>query len=339
MHDSDNHDPSSEDSLGEKLANLGKAIAPFIPKYRNIRKVCDRLLGDVPEAAFDALVSRLRLSQTRSQAEAIRTIIQRSGLPQSVAYEMVRKQAAIDTLAADALARIAQDDLSNIGSTDETGTTADTPDEWFDIFRREAVDRSSEDIRETFVRILAGEIRQPGTFSVGTLRILGTIDTSTAEKFLRAASVCMSLEQGDARIPAVGGGLGQNCLQDIGLSFSVLTLLTENGLLHPEYNSYMQYGPIHERITAGVQLPPNVQIPPNTQIPFRHQGKLWQLLGTSDATRVKSIRVVGAAFTTAGRELLEIVDIDPMPEFTTRLKDHFAKSNYEMVEVKDGRDT
>ena len=333
MHDSDDHDSSSEDNLGEDLANLGKAIAPFVPKYRNIRKVCSRLLGDVPEAAFDALVARLRLSQTRSQAEAIRTIIECSGLPPSVAYEMVRKQEAIDTLAADALGRIAQDDVSN------TGSTEDTPDEWFDVFRREAVDRSSDDIRETFVRILAGEIRQPGTFSVGTLRILGTIDTSTAEKFLRAASVCMSLEQSDARVPAVGGELGQNCLQDIGLPFSVLTLLTENGLLHPDYSCYMPYGPINDRIPAGVQLPPNVQIPPNTQIPFRHQGKLWRLLGTSDATRVKSIRVVGAAFTTAGRELLEIVDIDPMPEFTTRLKDHFAKSNYEMVEVKDGGDT
>ena len=178
-------------------------------------------------------------------------------------------------------------------------------------------------------------------FPWGRLRILGTIDTSTAEKFLRAASVCMSLEDNDARIPAVGGQLGQNCLQDIGLSFSVLILLTENGLLHPDYSCYGTYGPIHDLISDEARsiVSPNDLPPPNAQMPFRHQGKMWQLLGTSDAMRVKSIRVEGAAFTTAGRELLKIVDIEPMPEFTTRLKDHFAKSNYEMMELKDGGDT
>ena len=48
----------SEDNWGENLANLGTAIAPFVPKFRNLRKVRDRLLGDVTEAAFDALVAR-----------------------------------------------------------------------------------------------------------------------------------------------------------------------------------------------------------------------------------------------------------------------------------------
>ena len=50
---------------------------------------------------------------------------------------------------------------------------------------------------------------------------------------------------------------------------------------------------------------------------------------------MKSVQVVGAAFTTAGRELLKVVDIESMPEFTAQLKAHFAKSNYEMVEVAE----
>ena len=319
-------DAPPEETRGENLANLGKAIAPFMPKFRNLRKVRDRLLGDVTDAGFDALVSRLRLSQTRSQAEAIRTIMECSGLPPSVASEMASKQAAIDTLAADAIGRIAQDEIPSTDPTAKTRTTDDTPDEWFDVYRREAVDRSSGELREAFVRVLEGEIRQPGAFSVQTLRILGTISTLTAEKFLRAASVCMSQAHDDARIPALGGALGKNCLKDIELNFDVLTLLTENGLLRPDYACYMPYGPIHEP-NSGVQLPPNAQIP------FRHQGRQWALLGASDALRVKSIHVIGAAFTTAGRELLKVVDIEPMPEFTARLKTHFAQKNYEMVEV------
>ena len=73
----------------------------------------------------------------------------------------------------------------------------------------------------------------PGRFSVQTLRVLGTISTATAERFSRAASLSMSRDSDDARIPAVGGALNNNCLKDVGLSFDVLTLLTENGLLHP----------------------------------------------------------------------------------------------------------
>ena len=56
-----NDDTQSDNNWAENLANLGKAIGPFLPKFRNLRKVRDRLLGDVTEAAFDALVSRLRL--------------------------------------------------------------------------------------------------------------------------------------------------------------------------------------------------------------------------------------------------------------------------------------
>ena len=101
-------------------------------------------------------------------------------------------------------------------------------------------------MREAFVRVLEGEIRNPGAFSVQTLRVLGTISTATAEKFRRAASVCMSRESHDARIPALGGQLGTNCLEDVGLSFDVLTQLTENGLLHPDYACWMPYGRIHD---------------------------------------------------------------------------------------------
>ena len=90
----------------------------------------------------------------------------------------------------------------------------------------------------------------------------------------------------------------------------------------------MMYGPIHDANQG-------VRVPPNTQLPFRHQGRRWVLVGASDALAVKSIHVAGAAFTTAGRELLKVVDIEPMPDFTTQLRADFAKSNYEMVEVAE----
>ena len=61
----DDDTPPEEDWAGN-LANLKDAIAPFLRKFRNLGKVRERLLGDVADAGFDALVARLRLSQARS---------------------------------------------------------------------------------------------------------------------------------------------------------------------------------------------------------------------------------------------------------------------------------
>ncbi|MCY4015496.1 MAG: DUF2806 domain-containing protein [Gammaproteobacteria bacterium] len=319
-------DNPPEDGLGEKFADLGRAIAPFVPKFPNLRKVQQRLLGDVPDAAFGALVARLRLSQARSQSEAITTLVERTGLPPAVAYEMVTKQERLDGLVGPALARIAHDPDP---STESTQTDAVTDDDWFEVYRREAADRGEGEMRAAFIRVLEGEIRKPGTFSVHALRILGTISTRTAERFRRAASVAISKDN-DTRVPAVNGGLGNNCLRDIGLSYDVLTELTENGLVRPDYGSRMPYGPIHE--ATSVQ-----ELPPNLQLPFQHQSRWWALVGTTEETKVKALRVQGAAFTVAGRELLSVVDLEPLPEFTERLKAHFVKSKYEMREAPAGR--
>ena len=183
-------------------------------------------------------------------------------------------------------------------------------------------------MRAAFIRVLEGEIRKPGTFSVHALRILGTISTGTAESFRRAASIAISKDN-DARVPAVDGQLGNNCLLDIGLSYDVLTELTENGLVRPDYRSGMPYGPIHEA-NAGQMLPANLQLP------FHYQGRWWALVGTTAKTETKALRVEGAAFTVAGRELLSVVDLEPLPEFTERLKAHFVTNKYEMREAPRG---
>ena len=320
----DDETPAADDALETKLANLGKAVTAFFPHFSNLRKVRDRLLGDVSDAAFDALVSRLRLYETRNRAEAIRTAIDRTGLPPSAVHEMFNKQESVDTLVASALEHIAEN-TNRPEEPRDTDVTSD--DEWFDVFRREASDRSAGEMREAFVRVLAGEVQQPGSFSVQTLRVLGAISTTTAARFRRAASVSISQELlEDARIPAVGGSLGNNSLSDIGLSFDVLTELTENGLMHPDYACWKQYGPLHE-------FNPGKYFLPNAQFPFQHQGKRWVLIGNTDGLKRKALRVSGAAFAHAGRELLSVVDIEPMPKFTERLKAHFAKSGYQMIQV------
>ena len=211
------------------------------------------------------------------------------------------------------------------------GRPKDTADRWFHTLY-EGSGYGGRGRRARGVRADTGpqiQIQAPGSFSVRTLRAVGAMTRLTARHFRRAASVSIRLTPDgmhimDARIPAVGGALGANCLQKDGLPYSVLTDLTENGLLHPDYNSYHPYGPLDLPVDAGQRLGP-------VQIPFAHQDAMWVLVPNGDAEKAKSIRVNGAQLTSCGVELLGVADIEPLPDFTRKLADHFAQAGYRMV--------
>ena len=334
-------DPSDASSLGEDLANAVKALVPlFRNRFPNVRRAVRRLTGDVSDAAMDALVARLRRNRTHQQLEMIKEVAGTSGLPVPAVARSLAEQKCIDELLASALEEVAsrQDD----GSPEPPPSSRSTPHDWFDVYRREATDRSEGELRQAFVRILAGEIQRPGTFSIRTLRVLGMLDSGTASLFREAVSASVRLEiphmdgrlsgyPRDVRLPAIGGSLDQNCLAEHGFDYRALTALTEAELLHSEYSSSADYGPIS----------PTDPTRPNDQIPMVHQGRMWLLIPRSPARQGKPVGVTGAMFTRAGRELLMIVDIEEKPEFTEQLQQHFASQEYSMVpyEVPDRRRT
>ncbi|MDA8869797.1 DUF2806 domain-containing protein [Rhizobiaceae bacterium] len=68
------------------------------------------------------------------------------------------------------------------------GDVEDVGDDWLNVFSKHAENASSERMREHLARILAGEIRAPGSYSTSTIRLLAEIDRETLEGFQRAAS-------------------------------------------------------------------------------------------------------------------------------------------------------
>ncbi|RYE01431.1 MAG: DUF2806 domain-containing protein [Sphingomonadales bacterium] len=60
-------------------------------------------------------------------------------------------------------------------------------DDWMNVFVRYAEDASSERMQKLWGRVLAGEIRKPGKFSLSTIRFLSELDTRTAEFFEEVA--------------------------------------------------------------------------------------------------------------------------------------------------------
>ena len=70
----------------------------------------------------------------------------------------------------------------NVASADETDG-ADVDQDWLNHFASYAEKASSEGVRNLWARVLAGEIRRSGSFSLSSLRLLSELDQSMATTF------------------------------------------------------------------------------------------------------------------------------------------------------------
>ena len=198
--------------------------------------------------------------------------------------------------------------------------------DWFNIFEKEASQKSSEDMQRRFAQVLAGEIEKPGTHSIKAVKALGDMDQTTANLFQRLCSVCIVIELPlqkhilDIRVPSMGGNPGQNSLSKYGLSFANLNILNEYGLIISDYNSYIPYK---------VSKAKNDHI----GLPLRHQGQHWILKPSPEYSGSNDFRIKGVKVSSVGRELFHIIEQIPMPQFTQELNGFFEKQNLQMVKV------
>jgi hypothetical protein len=79
--------------------------------------------------------------------------------------------------------RAAIDDLKH--QPPEEDATGEVEEDWLNTFGRLAEEKSSEELQALFGRILAGEIRKPGSFSLRTLQFIANLSKADAEAITR----------------------------------------------------------------------------------------------------------------------------------------------------------
>ena len=67
-------------------------------------------------------------------------------------------------------------------------------DVWINIFGTEARPQSTEDMQLLFGRILAGEFKQPGSYSIRTIKKLVEFNQDAAVLFKKLCSLCVVVE-------------------------------------------------------------------------------------------------------------------------------------------------
>ncbi|MBX3215187.1 MAG: DUF2806 domain-containing protein [Labilithrix sp.] len=118
--------------------------------------------------------------------------------------------------------------------------TAAIDEDWLDMFARHAETKTNDEMRAYFARILAGEIRKPGSFSPATLEVLARLTPDLASLFQQFCNISATI--GDDSEPCVlcapYGAPGANALEPLGFSYSQICRLQDAGLVRSDFTSY-----------------------------------------------------------------------------------------------------
>ena len=217
------------------------------------------------------------------------------------------------------------------------GSSVDShePDhDWTARFFNDVQDASNEETQLLYAKILAGEVERPGSTSIKTLSILRDLDQSTAMLFRTQCSACICLSPDgenilDARVLSLGGDATQNSLLRFGLSFDNLNLLNEHGLIIADYKSWFD-------LSMCIGIPTTNEKNENVivRVPFGFQNRYWILKRASHRKTSAKYKVSGVAMTKAGRELLKVVECQPVPSYGQELEKFFTSQGLIMTEVE-----
>ena len=232
---------------------------------------------------------------------------------------MISKEAAIDI----------RDTSHSIDQSVQEEPGSSIGYDWLNVFEMEARQKSTAEMQAYFGRVLSGEIKKPGSFSIRTVRILASLDQEVAGHFARMCSMCISTSPEDVRVISLEGNAGNNALQEYGLSFTTLNLLNEHGLVISDYNSWMDFLPCIEVSVNGAEKQVYC-------MPLKFQGRHITLEPAFTASVNKVIKMHGVALTKSGRELSKIVRAEPVQKYSQGIVQYFQQRGLRMVEGGDG---
>lgn len=175
----------------------------------------------------------------------------------------------------------AANELRNEQSVSEEPLSED----WTTRFFRIVEDVSNEEMQMLWGKILAGEIKQPNSFSLRTLEVVRNLSQKEAETFLRVAR--FAIHRNNSYALFTGGSI-TSLAEHYKIKFEDIALLIEAGLLQP--GDFTQY-----------QL---LQQPEDTRNPFVF-GNIVMVVEIKANT--PTLKMPIRLFTSTGNELMRLV--------------------------------
>lgn len=265
---------STEAALASVAIPVGAAI------------VFRKLLGsatELPQAYLQALAQRVRdaadgrsvVAKALAQAVAEKAVASPDLLERAertLLGRVLRQQQSIEAVVAKSI-----NYLEASAPGDATHPPEDeVSDDFLNRFQTHASDAASEELRDLFARILAGEIRKPGSFSLATLHVVSIMDQRLASTIARARPWISEL----GIILAYG-------VFTSGPDLSTISELADIGLL--------RMGQLNRRIGFG----------PEGSVDIEHGDHLFTLVGQPGAVEHCPVFEVSPM----GEEIFSLIDI------------------------------
>jgi len=220
-----------------------------------------------------------------------------------VAYQQAKKQSNIEQVV-----QYAADELKA-----EQEVTQEKPDsDWVTRFFDISEDISADHMQILWGKILAGEIKRPGSYSLRTLELLKNINQQEAELFVRAGKIAIATSN---KVFIPNPDEGKYLAEKFGLSFTDLLSLREIGLL---VTNDLQF-----QLTASTE---------NSQTVFT-SGRTCIVVNRAKDTPPQSLTCI--VFTEIGKQLFQLIEQSSLadPEYVKKFAGFWRR---EGVEIKSG---
>ena len=161
----------------EELPTIGEAISEWlgiqlpglpIPLKQTMKNI-DKAISKVVLAGGENIEARIKASTAKAKA---RSKIDIEGI-----FRTEEEKRKFENRAA--AMKVALEDIQEKPKT--TDAPSEIEDDWLNLFVRVSEDKSSDELRQLFGKILSGEIRKPGSFSLRTMQLMATISKADAE--------------------------------------------------------------------------------------------------------------------------------------------------------------
>lgn len=262
----------------EKLADVAdKALGRFyfkkdidnrayeIIKLARAKAESIKLLSDtIRENSVD--LEKVKLNENGLEIEAANLL---NRTQSRILYQEAKKQLNLENIVS-----FAAEQLKNEPSVDSAPLDAD----WLSSFFAYAEDISSDRLQFIWGKILAGEIKQPSSFSLRTLQLVKTLSKEEGELIAKVGNFAFTLRS--QKLLFRGGNFG---LGKYGIQHTHITELATIGIIHAGENTIM---PLHH-------------FQNNTPLFY---GNWYLLIRSSHQTEIPVY-----TFTKAGNELLKIM--------------------------------
>jgi hypothetical protein len=215
---------------------------------------------------------------------------------------------------------IAAQEITQSPPSGETDALLD--DDWLAFFKGKLDQLGTEEAKLLFGKVLAGEIKQPGSFSKRSVSILAEMGPVVGRLFDALCNISTVISKQHVRVVTLGvGDVGENSLEEFGLPFEALNHLIDAGLIFSEYDTFV-----------GMPLAAMGQ-------PFDLGGSYYRLevtetketeLNTVEKRRAALAAVPGVTLSATGRELRAIVAKKTVHAYVVKLAKAFAERGFEL---------